>query len=66
LKCLGYSIYTADQSTPLAEEEHELMKEAYAFLSRTGVTQANLFIFLLAVGGIYDVQIGDMTSIEEE
>jgi hypothetical protein len=30
------------------------------------VTQANLFVFLLAIGGIYDVQLGDKVSIDEE
>ena len=42
------------------------MREAFMFLTKTGVSQANLFIFLLAIGGIYDVQIGDKTSIDEQ
>lgn len=63
---MGYSKYSPDQNSSLALEEHQLMKEAFKLLSNHSVTQTSLFIFLLAVGGIYEVEIGDHQGVDEE
>ena len=37
--------------------EEKLVSDCYKYLEDVGVTQVNLYVFLLAVGGIFNVDL---------
>lgn len=54
LKELGY--VSGDASV---YEERKLIHDCFSYLSKCGVTQINVYIFLLALGGIYNVDLNN-------
>jgi hypothetical protein len=59
LKELGYVRHSSSDKGSLAIEERHLLHDCFCYLSRYGVTQINLYVFLLALSGIYNVDLNN-------